>query len=83
MANQTGQSGPPIAQAVNGAATFLTADEAAELLRVSVVTLARWRGQGLGPPARWFGRRVVYALSDLLEWAEAQKASSTSEHQAR
>jgi Helix-turn-helix domain len=59
--------------------TFLNAREAAMWLRVSPITLGRWRIEGCGPPFRKFGRRVVYARADLLSWAEAQKRSSTSE----
>src|SRR5262249_12290922 len=53
--------------------------EAAELLRVSPITLGRWRIEGRGPPFRRFGRRVVYARCDLLSWADAQTHLSTSE----
>jgi Helix-turn-helix domain len=57
---------------------FLTAPEAAELLRVALVTLNRWRLEGCGPPFRRFGRRIVYARSDLMTWADGQIRSSTS-----
>jgi hypothetical protein len=58
---------------------FLNAGEAAAWLRVSGVTLARWRIQGRGPAFRKFGRRVVYSKSDLLSWADAQSRASTSD----
>ena len=58
---------------------FLNAREAAMWLRVSPITLGRWRIEGTGPPYRKFGRRVVYAQRDLFSWAEAQKRLSTSE----
>jgi hypothetical protein len=58
--------------------TFMNAPEASMWLRVSVVTLARWRIEGCGPPFRKFGRRVIYALADLIVWADAQKRISTS-----
>jgi hypothetical protein len=58
---------------------FLTAREAAELLRVSPITLGRWRIVGCGPSFRKFGRRVVYAHNDLLAWAQEQLRSSTSD----
>jgi hypothetical protein len=57
---------------------FLTVKEAAALLRLSEITLARWRIEGYGPPFRKFGRRVVYGNDDLLTWAERQSRSSTS-----
>jgi predicted site-specific integrase-resolvase len=58
---------------------FLNAAEAAAWLRISAVTLARWRIEGRGPQFRKFGRRVVYARDDLLAWARQQSRSSTSD----
>lgn len=58
---------------------FLTAAEAATLLRVSLVTLGRWRIEGCGPRFRKFGRRVVYLRDDLISWADAQGRASTSD----
>jgi hypothetical protein len=58
---------------------FLTATEMAAFLRISLVTLGRWRIGGCGPAYRKFGRRVVYAQADLTAWAEAQRRASTSE----
>jgi hypothetical protein len=52
--------------------TFLCATEAAVWLRISPVTLARWRIEGSGPPFRRFGRRVVYARADLLRTPETR-----------
>ena len=69
------QSPPPDLQP----AIFLNVAEAAALLRVSAVTLGRWRITGCGPPYRKFGRRVAYERSDLIAWADAQRRSSTSE----
>jgi excisionase family DNA binding protein len=62
---------------------FLTVTEAAALLRLSEITLGRWRIEGKGPPFRKFGRRVLYATSDLIAWGEAQKRVSTSEARTR
>jgi Helix-turn-helix domain len=61
-----------------GSPIFLNAQEAAAFLRISTVTLARWRIEGCGPPFRKFGRRVLYARADLISWAEAQRRQSTS-----
>jgi hypothetical protein len=58
---------------------FLTANETALFLRISPVTLSRWRIEGAGPPFRKFGRRVLYARPELLAWTNAQKRSSTSD----
>jgi len=60
-------------------AVFLTTSEAGSFLRISPITLGRWRIEGYGPPYRKFGRRVVYARDDLLTWANQQTQSSTSE----
>jgi hypothetical protein len=57
---------------------FLSVSETAAWLRVSAVTLGRWRIEGCGPRFRKFGRRVVYAHADLVAWAEAQSRISTS-----
>jgi hypothetical protein len=62
----------------NCAQIFLSAQEAAELLRISTVTLSRWRIDGQGPEYRKFGRRVVYARADLIAWADAQRRRNTS-----
>jgi hypothetical protein len=59
--------------------TFLTVREAAALLRVSAVTLGRWRIEGRGPVFRKFGRRVVYAERDVTTWASDQARISTSD----
>jgi predicted DNA-binding transcriptional regulator AlpA len=59
---------------------FLTAAEAAALLRLSPITLSRWRIQGYGP--RWIKlgpKRVAYSVDDLMAWANTQKRSSTSD----
>jgi len=57
---------------------FLTAGETAALLRVSAITLGRWRIEGRGPLFRKLGRRVVYAQDDVLAWAKQQTRSNTS-----
>jgi predicted DNA-binding transcriptional regulator AlpA len=60
------------ANVTNAAQLFLTAAEAATLLRVSAITLSRWRIQGYGP--RWIKmgpKRVAYARDDLIAWTSA------------
>lgn len=51
-------------------AMFLTAKEGAAFLRLSSITLSRWRAEGVGPAYRKFGRRVLYAKADLVQWAD-------------
>ena len=66
-------------EAIERPVTFLTVMEAAALLRVSQVTLGRWRIEGRGPVYRKFGRRVLYADSDVIAWAADQARMSTSD----
>ncbi|MFC3444402.1 helix-turn-helix domain-containing protein [Sphingobium rhizovicinum] len=58
---------------------FLTNSEAAEFLRLSPRTLEKQRVVGGGPPFRKFGRRVLYAQSDLQKWAEDRRFDNTSQ----
>lgn len=59
--------------------TYLIQREAARYLRISERSLERWRVEGTGPKFRRFGRRVVYAQHDLVEWAEANTFTSTAQ----
>lgn len=58
---------------------YLTNDEAAEYLRLSPRTLEKQRVIGGGPRFRKFGRRVMYAMSDLDAWADARSFEATSD----
>jgi hypothetical protein len=58
---------------------YVTADEAAEFLRLSPRTLEKHRGIGGGPRYHKFGRAVRYAMSDLEAWAEARAYDMTSD----
>jgi len=58
---------------------YVTADEAAEFLRLSPRTLEKHRGIGGGPRYHKFGRAVRYAMSDLEAWAEARAFEMTSD----
>jgi len=49
--------------------------ETAQLLRVSLTTLARWRMQGAGPGYVKLGKCVRYPETDLLRWLEAHRVS--------
>lgn len=53
-------------------AEFLTAEEAAALLRLKVATLHQWSHRRVGPPARKIGRRLLYRRDELVAWADAQ-----------
>jgi len=53
---------------------------AAGILEVSARTLEKWRSEGHdGPPYRKFGRKVLYDIQELEQWAEAQRRRSTSD----
>lgn len=70
---QTAQSAQP--------ARYLTNDEAAAFLRLSPRTLEKQRVIGGGPRFRKFGRRVMYAITDLEAWADARSFEMTSDPQ--
>ncbi len=59
--------------------SYLSTKQAATILNISPRTLERWRIEGKGPDYRKFGTRVTYSQSALLEWAEKQTRSNTSE----
>lgn len=59
--------------------SFLSNAQAAAYLQLSPRTLEKLRVVGGGPIFRKFGRRVMYAVSDLDGWAEARAYSSTTE----
>jgi hypothetical protein len=56
---------------------YLTNDEAASYLRLSPRTLEKQRVIGGGPKFRKFGRRVMYALTDLDAWADQHSYEAT------
>lgn len=58
---------------------YLTNDEAASYLRLSPRTLEKQRVIGGGPKFRKFGRRVMYAVSDLDAWADQHRYEMTSD----
>jgi len=60
-------------------ARFLANQEAAAFLNLSPRTLEKMRVIGGGPRFRKFGRRVVYAVADLEQWANARSCDSTSD----
>jgi hypothetical protein len=58
---------------------FAGQEPVAEFLGLSTRTLERLRLTGGGPPFRKFGRRVLYQWRDVLEWANRQRRTSTSD----
>lgn len=76
---------PPVPQTTSAtapsrsAARYLNNDEAAAYLHLSPRTLEKQRVVGGGPKFRKFGRRVVYAIEDLENWASARACDTTSD----
>ena len=60
------------------APAIFSAVEAASYLRLAPATLSKWRVRGGGPEYLKLGRRVVYRMSDLNEWLDAHRRTSTS-----
>lgn len=60
-------------------ARYLTNDEASAYLRLSPRTLEKMRVIGGGPRFRKFGRRVMYAATDLDAWADGRAYGMTSD----
>ena len=53
---------------------YLTATEAADLIRVPVTTLYKWHHRREGPPVRKLGRRLLYRNDELVAWVEDRLA---------
>jgi hypothetical protein len=68
-----------VAPQISPASIYLSCMEAGALLRVSPRTLEKMRVVGGGPRFRKFGRRVLYAASDLESWANERICASTSD----
>lgn len=51
---------------------------AADMLGVSVASLARWRCDGTGPVFVKLGGRVGYDPADLTAWVESRRRSTTA-----
>jgi excisionase family DNA binding protein len=51
---------------------LLTEAEAAERMRVALVTLRRWRKAGTAPPSRRLGRQYRYRRGDIDSWVESR-----------
>ncbi len=60
----------------HGSAQLLTPEETAELLRVPVQLLYRWRYERRGPPSFRIGRYVRYRRAEVDRWIDLQASSS-------
>jgi len=52
---------------------FVNETKAAELLGLKRQTLANWRHKRKGPPYHKISTRVLYAISDLLNYRESHR----------
>jgi excisionase family DNA binding protein len=55
---------------------FLKSEQVAETLKVTTLTLYRWRRDGKGPPAVKVGRRYLYDAEFFKAWLESQPSGS-------
>lgn len=53
---------------------WMTRDELAAELKLSVDTLSRWETRRIGPPCVRVGRRVLYRRGAVQEWLRQQEA---------
>lgn len=58
-----------------GEKTFLTIEELAEKLTLSVGCLRAWRARGEGPPAIRFGNRLRWDRREIEAWIDANRES--------
>jgi excisionase family DNA binding protein len=72
--------GKPPASAIG---VLLTAEEAAQLLKVSLSWLAKARMRGDGPPFIKIGRAIRYSDAALQQWMKSRQRLSTSEDEAK
>jgi len=62
---------------------FLTRKGAGAFLQLSPRTLEKYRVVGGRPTYRKLGGRVVYAVADLVAWADLGRRHTTSDKQRR
>lgn len=56
---------------------YLSQDELATELGVTVATLLNWRRDGKAPPHTRIGQRVVYARDSVEQWLRDQEQRGT------
>lgn len=61
-------------------AALLTTAEAAEVLRLGMATLHRWRKAGKGPPYIEMGRKIYYRPADIERWVSQQQRNPDQEN---
>lgn len=58
---------------------FLTIEELAEVLTLSVGCIRAWRARGEGPPAVRFGNRLRWDRREIEAWVDARRESSLTD----
>ena len=51
--------------------------EVEDAYRIPVGTLANWRNQGKGPDYVKFGRKILYQVSELEQWCQANRIKTS------
>lgn len=64
---------------LNARSTTIDTDEAARRIGLQPGTLHNMRWRGDGPPFLKIGGRVRYRVTDLAEWLDSRRRSSTSD----
>src|SRR5438105_15841444 len=54
---------------------YITPQRLADLLRVSVRTLARWDARRIGPPKITIGKTILFDIAKLPEWLAARETA--------
>ncbi|MFS0321347.1 helix-turn-helix domain-containing protein [Corynebacterium striatum] len=66
----------------NAVGDFITDNDVADMLNVTVYAVRHWRNAGTGPEYYRFGRFVRYPRAGVLEWAQQQCVSSGAQRKA-
>lgn len=69
-AQQEAEPGGTAAPVLNG---WLTRQQMADQIGVSIDTLARWETQRRGPPCVRIGRKVMYRVDAFRDWLREQE----------
>lgn len=63
--------------------SFVSPQELAASLGLPLSRITGWRKNGGGPKFTKWGKSVVYRVSDVLEWSDANRYSMTGVHADR
>jgi hypothetical protein len=64
-------------------ADYLTQEQVAEQLSVTVRTLQRWRARREGPPPTYFTRKPVYRIEGVRAWLKSRERPMIRERKGR